>query len=236
MRCCNNTYKKMYIQDQAINPPGPPTPELGYGLLYNWYAATDVRGVAPSGFRVPSKSDVDTLYISLGGASVSGGKLKSTRDVTDGEPYWDSPNVGATNESQMSFLPSGIRSGLNGTYSSIKESCRLWTTTNLVATIGWNPVTFRSLESASFLNEQYRLGCSVRCISDTEPVTPTVQDQDENDYTWVQIGSQYWLVQNLRTTSYNNGDPIPTGLSNAAWAATTDGAYALPNGDPSLPI
>jgi uncharacterized protein (TIGR02145 family) len=39
---------------------------------------------------------------------------------------------------------------------------------------------------------------------------PTIRDADGNIYTSVAIGNQVWLLENLRTTSYNNGDPIAT--------------------------
>lgn len=35
-----------------------------------------------------------------------------------------------------------------------------------------------------------------------------VMDYDKNTYDVIQIGCQYWMKQNLRTTHYNNGDPI----------------------------
>ena len=79
-------------------------------------------------------------------------------------------------------------------------------------------------------------GVSIRCLRDTEPPDATVTDADGNLYTWVLIGAQYWLQQSLKTTHYNNGAPITTGLDDAAWAATEEGAWAYPNGDPSLPI
>ena len=79
-------------------------------------------------------------------------------------------------------------------------------------------------------------GFSIRCVSDTEPSTTLVTDNDGNNYSWIQIGSQYWLQQSLKTTTYNNGDAIATGLDDAAWSATTDGAWSYPNGDMNLPI
>ncbi len=38
----------------------------------------------------------------------------------------------------------------------------------------------------------------------------TVTDIDGNVYQTVTIGSQVWMSENLRTTHYRNGDPIPT--------------------------
>ncbi|MDR4987476.1 MAG: fibrobacter succinogenes major paralogous domain-containing protein [Bacteroidales bacterium] len=65
------------------------------------------------------------------------------------------------------------------------------------------------------------------CKDDPEPKITTVTDIDGNVYQVVTIGFYEWTVENLRVTNYNNGDPIPTGLSNDEWASTTEGAYAI---------
>ncbi len=91
------------IDSFRFGSDSPVTPSLGYGLLYNWYAATDARGVAPSGFQVPTLTQLQTLQTFLGGESVAGGKLKSIRSVLDGDPYWDAPNTGATNEFDFNY-------------------------------------------------------------------------------------------------------------------------------------
>ncbi len=49
----------------------------------------------------------------------------------------------------------------------------------------------------------------------------------------VKIGNQVWMAENLNVAHYRNGDPIPTGLSNAQWESTTKGAYAIYNDDPA---
>lgn len=41
------------------------------------------------------------------------------------------------------------------------------------------------------------------------PDVPTVTDIDGNIYTTVQIGCQCWMRENLRTTHYANGTPVP---------------------------
>src|ERR1035437_2945754 len=44
-----------------------------YGKLYNWYAVNDPRGLAPTGWHVPSDAEWTTLSTCLGGAFVAGG-------------------------------------------------------------------------------------------------------------------------------------------------------------------
>jgi uncharacterized protein (TIGR02145 family) len=39
---------------------------------------------------------------------------------------------------------------------------------------------------------------------------PTVTDIDGNVYHTITIGTQVWMLENLRTTHFRNGDPIPT--------------------------
>jgi uncharacterized protein (TIGR02145 family) len=62
--------------------------------------------------------------------------------------------------------------------------------------------------------------CVVACGS-------TITDIDGNIYNTVTIGTQCWMVENLKTSKYNDGTTIPTDLSDTAWENTTRGAYAI---------
>jgi len=53
----------------------------------------------------------------------------------------------------------------------------------------------------------------------------TVTDIDGNAYTIVQIGSQAWLGQNLKTTRYNDGTPIPLQTAATVWDTLSTHAY-----------
>ena len=75
-----------------------------YGKLYNYYAVIDPRGLAPQGWHIPSNSEWNILFTYLGGESIAGGKLKET-----GNSHWANPNLGATNESNFTALPGGVR-------------------------------------------------------------------------------------------------------------------------------
>lgn len=64
---------------------------------------------------------------------------------------------------------------------------------------------------------------------DAEPEAPesTTKDIDGNVYTSVKIGTQEWMVQNLKVTKYRNGDAIPMiGPTNDSWGTLTSGAYS----------
>lgn len=60
-----------------------------------------------------------------------------------------------------------------------------------------------------------------------------VTDIDGNTYPVVQIGDRCWMARNLAVSHYSNGDNIPTGLSNAAWEATTSGACTVYGSEPT---
>ena len=60
-----------------------------------------------------------------------------------------------------------------------------------------------------------------------DEITEVCVDIDGNFYSTVQIGNQLWMSENLKTTRYNNGDEIPTGLTDGEWQNTTSGALAV---------
>lgn len=63
-----------------------------------------------------------------------------------------------------------------------------------------------------------------------------VTDIDGNKYSVVKIGTQYWMMSNLRTTKYNDGSAITLMEDAAAWgenATTKIAAYCYQNNDPA---
>jgi uncharacterized protein (TIGR02145 family) len=106
-----------------------------YGKLYNWYAVNDSRGLAPEGWHVPSDSDW-TKFGNFLGSDVAGGKLKSTGTIEGGDGLWNSPNIGATNETGFSALPGGWRYH-NGTFYNCGTDGDWWSSTESIAARAW---------------------------------------------------------------------------------------------------
>jgi uncharacterized protein (TIGR02145 family) len=80
-------------------------------------------------------------------------------------------------------------------------------------------------------------GTVSQVLTESETQTPQwnsqtiVTDIDGNVYTTVKIGTQVWMKQNLKTTRYTDGTPIPNITSSAQWAALTIPGYCWYNFD-----
>jgi len=54
-------------------------------------------------------------------------------------------------------------------------------------------------------------------------------DADSNHYAVVQIGTQIWMAENLKTTKYRDGAGIPNITVDSLWQNDTTGAYCTYN-------
>jgi uncharacterized protein (TIGR02145 family) len=132
-----------------------------YGKFYNWYVAIDQRNVCPAGWHVPDTTDWNILIDNFGGDLIAGGKLKSI-----GNQYWDSPNLGATNESGFNGLPGGLCDDLQY-FDSIRIAGIWWSFAG--AFIGFaNNLIAMDNESTMILRFQgnENFGVNIRCIKD----------------------------------------------------------------------
>ena len=129
-----------------------------YGKLYNWYAVNDSRGLAPTGWHVPTDVEWTTLETTLGGAA--GDKMKVA-----GTTRWAAPNTGADNSSGFASLPGGGR-GSNGAFGDVGTNGNWWSST----VVGSTEAFIRNLNSGNgnVSRNPYTktYGFSVRCLRD----------------------------------------------------------------------
>ena len=138
-----------------------------YGTLYQWSAAMNgsvterARGACPTGWHLPSSSEINTLISYLGGdVWYIGGYLKQ-----EGTSYWESPNTGATNSSGFDGLPSGLRTFSNGSFNDVGWYSYFWEST----LSGSDAVFFNMAydhEVLSHSNFSPAHGAAVRCLND----------------------------------------------------------------------
>ena len=133
-----------------------------YGKLYNWYAVNDSRGLAPTGYHIPSDAEFTILTTCLGGESIAGDKMKETSST-----HWIIPNTLATNASGFTALPGGVR-GSSGPFNQIGETCNIWSTTvaSDVYSNVWCLTLFNNQGYTYKTTPNYGDACSVRCLRD----------------------------------------------------------------------
>jgi uncharacterized protein (TIGR02145 family) len=138
-----------------------------YGLLYNWFAAVDSRGLCPDGWHVASESEWIQLIAFLEGDELAGGPLKATGSLADGSGYWQDPNTGATNSTGFSGLPGGYRNH-QGTFNYESRFGYWWSTTEHADSLElawlfklcWGST---NVPRKSFIKQD---GLSIRCVRD----------------------------------------------------------------------
>jgi uncharacterized protein (TIGR02145 family) len=132
-----------------------------YGLLYNGYTVSDIRGIAPDGWHVPSDAEWTILIDFLGGNDVAGNKLKEK-----GTANWSAPNTGATNESGFTALPGGYRHFDNGAFYFIYRTGYWWSTS--ISSAGYLGGIHMYDYTSNLVTtlERRNSGYSIRCIKD----------------------------------------------------------------------
>lgn len=126
-----------------------------YGILYNWYAVSDPRGLAPEGWHVPSDSEWLQLVKFLGGEKLAAVKMRHKIGWNKGE--------NGSNASGFSALPGGYR-GDTGGFQTFGSSAHWWSATGYDTNNAW----YISLWPTGFMYGNYYNGSGygVRCIRD----------------------------------------------------------------------
>lgn len=142
-----------------------------YGGLYTWAAAvngtigssnnpSDIQGVCPDGWHLPSNSEWSELVLHLGGTDSAGYKLKET-----GSTHWPNEDSDATNESGFTALPGGSRYP-DGKFNSFRWYAYFWTATENLENQAYHRSLFYQGPDVPGTAFHKEFGFSVRCIRD----------------------------------------------------------------------
>lgn len=136
-----------------------PTSGEKYGKLYNWYAVTDMRGLAPEGWHIPSDEEWTQLIDYLGGRDVAGPKMKSSSGWKD--------DGNGTNKSGFSALPGSLRY-FGGDFGGTGLSAFFWSSTEHERdrSWAWCRVLIHNDKKVGRSFQNKECGFSVRCLKD----------------------------------------------------------------------
>lgn len=164
-----------------------------YGLLYNWYAVNDPRGLAPAGYHIPSDEEWTELSDFLGGLENAGYHMKASA----GWPSYKGDTIctvcqnwspqkkagekcttcqdsriiekllsgNGSNSSGFSGLPGGHRYD-SGAFFNVGELGYWWSSTEDLTYYAWYRDLDRYLGNVYRNDRIKRDGLSVRCLRD----------------------------------------------------------------------
>ena len=118
-----------------------------------------IQGVCPTGWHLPSDAEWTELVDYLGGETIAAGKLKES-----GNMHWNSPNIGATNETGFTALPGGYR--FYGEFYDIGGYANFWTAMESSGTSAWTRFFYYDSAGLQRNATEKRGGLSVRCVRD----------------------------------------------------------------------
>jgi uncharacterized protein (TIGR02145 family) len=138
--------------------------------LYNWYAVSDRRIIAPVGWHIPTNDEWTTLknYVSSNlGISSSVAKALASTEVWDSSPVEGAPGNDLTknNSSGFTAFPSGFRDQ-DGLFRLIYKYCCFWSYNH--EGIDRASYWYIRFNNGDFVNDTQNknVGFSVRCVKD----------------------------------------------------------------------
>jgi uncharacterized protein (TIGR02145 family) len=128
-----------------------------FGMLYNWYAVNDPRGLAPKGYKIPNEDDWNKLIQQFGGESVAAPKMRYGK-------LWGDSLLVTSRKGNFGALPSGWRKYTNEKTEFINNGAYWWSSSSQTPKISWTRyLVIKEKEVKSYCYDKGS-GLSVRCL------------------------------------------------------------------------
>ncbi len=171
------------------------------GALYSWETA---KNICPTGWRLPSAEDWNSLVDKFGGKSYASTKLKS-------KGGWKN-RLNNANSSGFSAMPGGYIIGTN--FTNAGEVGAWWTNTSVDNNQAINYSIFDKTANLSKNTESKDYGYSVRCVTankEKETYGTLHDKRDGKSYKTIKIGGETWMAENLAYKTYSETEPSAHG-------------------------
>jgi len=133
-----------------------------YGKLYNWYAVSDPRGLAPENWTIPDNKDWAKLIYYLGGGNGAATRMKSAAG-------WNSKSNG-DNSSRFTALPGGGRV-YNGIFTDIDNAGVWWSSVEETALTAYGICLINNAVQGSWKKSTGLSVRALRCTSCSDDTT-----------------------------------------------------------------
>ncbi|MGV3631946.1 MAG: FISUMP domain-containing protein [Bacteroidota bacterium] len=194
-----------YKYDEKLSPR--------FGLVYNYYALIDPRGLAPEHYHIPTEADWKELAGFLKGDSplfTAGKKLKDP----EAWPRKDYCTKAPADETGFGALPSGYYSSYGSFGADEGRTSDFWIAPESKRS---EVYTFRLVSDYDHyqLSKSYTgNGHHVRCVMDKD-----YAERIMNPFYSIQSSGLELMDKNLDVAVYRNGDVIPEAKSAEEWKA-----------------
>ncbi|MEI7830048.1 MAG: fibrobacter succinogenes major paralogous domain-containing protein [Prolixibacteraceae bacterium] len=197
----NSTY---YVRAYASN---------SLGTTYGNEVSFKTLAVGATVSTTNAMATTNTTATSGGNITSDGGSSITARGVC-----WNTttaPTI-ANNKTADGAGAGTFTSTINGLTAGITYYVRSYATNSIVTVYG-NEVILKIQVSAVIFNSSLTYG--------------SISDVEGNTYKTIEIGTQKWIAENLRTSKYKDGTAIPLVTDNTLWDNLTTPAYCWHNND-----